>query len=465
MRNKIIAVNAAIVLIVGLLSFVIVRQSTLAAATNPERLKARTERDAQAVSARLQLDGLRIERWLSQRATEPAAIEVFNKASDGAKGDAATAFCDSVAGAAKSAFSTAPSLVAFVDANGKLVGRNGSPLERGDDLGTAYPLVKASIAKGVGGSDVWNTRKTDKYVVSYAPVRDASGKAVALLVLGMGLNDAMAKISDLTSGTGVAIYVNDGKDVTAAATSNDAVKALEQDASGAVRTAVTTGNAASGQVNGTVFAASPMEGFGDGKHVAAMALGSPTLIESPAALAWPVLGATVLGLVLVIVAGGFLGSYISTPINTLEEGLLAIVNGQSDKRFNLEHEELGGLAFRIDQLLNALMGVEEDNSDEDGRLSHPPSAKSYQPAQEVETGGEASALASEPAEAYYLRLYGEYIAAKKALGEATDHITEPTFRGRIQSMEAEAAQKHGRPVRYQVKRAEKEVQLLAVPLS
>jgi hypothetical protein len=465
MRNKIIAVNAAIVLIVGLLSFVIVRQSTLAAATNPERLKARTERDAQAVSARLQLDGLRIERWLSQRATEPAALEVFNKASDGAKGDAATAFCDSVAGAAKSAFSTAPSLVAFVDANGKLVGRNGSPLERGDDLGAAYPLVKASIAKGVGGSDVWTTRKTDKYVVSYAPVRDASGKAVALLVLGMGLNDAMAKVSDLTSGTGVAIYVSDGKDVTAAATSNDGVKALEQEASGAVRTAVTTGNAASGQVNGTVFAASAMDGFGDGKHVAALALGSPTLIESPAALAWPVLGATVLGLVLVIVAGGFLGSYISTPINTLEEGLLAIVNGQSDKRFNLEHEELGGLAFRIDQLLNALMGVEEDNSDEEGRLSHPPSAKSYQPAQEVEAGGEASALASEPAEAYYLRLYGEYIAAKKALGEPTDHITEPTFRGRIQSMEAEASQKHGRPVRYQVKRAEKEVQLLAVPLS
>ena len=35
----------------------------------------------------------------------------------------------------------------------------------------------------------------------------------------------------------------------------------------------------------------------------------------------------------------------------------------------------------------------------------------------------------------------------------------------VASMEAEAAQKHGRPVRYQVKRADKEVQLLAVPLS
>lgn len=465
MRNKIIAVNAVIVLIVGLLSFVIVRQSTLAAATNPERIKGRTERDAQAVAARLQLDGLRIERWLAQKVTEPAALEIFNKASDNAKGDAATAFCDSVAGAAKSAFATAPSLVAVVDANGKIVGRNGSPLERGDDMGTSYPLVKASIAKGVGGSDVWVERKNDKFVVSYVPVRDAGGKPVALLVLGMGLNDAIAKVSDLTSGGGVAIYVNDGKDVKLAAASSDAAKGLEQEAVDEVKTAISSGHAASGAGGGAVFAASALDGFGEGKHVAALAIGTATLIDAPASLAWPVLGAMVLGLVLVIVAGGFLGSYISTPINTLEEGLLAIVNGQSDKRFNLEHEELGGLAFRIDQLLNALMGVEEDTSDEQGRLSHPPSARSYQPATEVEAGSDVAALKAEAPEAYYQRLFSEYIAAKKALGEATDHITEPTFRSRIQSMEAEAAQKHGRPVRYQVKRADKEVQLLAVPLT
>ena len=81
MRFKIFAINAAIVLIVGILSFVIVRQSVLAAATNPERIKLGAERDAQAVSARLQLEGLRMERWLAQKATEPAAAEVFNKAS------------------------------------------------------------------------------------------------------------------------------------------------------------------------------------------------------------------------------------------------------------------------------------------------------------------------------------------------------------------------------------------------
>ncbi len=462
MRLKIFAVNAAIVLIVGLLSFVIVRQSVLSAATNPGRIKLRAERDAQAVSSRLQLDGLRIERWLAERATEPAASDVFTKSTDSAKGDAATAFCDSVASAAKSAFATAPSLVAFVGADGKILGRNGSPLERGEDVGAVYPLVKSSIAKGTAGSDVWVARKTDKYVVSYVPVRDANGKTTALLVLGMSLNDALGKVADLTGG-GVAVYVSDGKASVPAATSGDTVKAIEQEAADEVQAAIASGNATSGQGPGVVFAASPLDGFGDGKHVAALAVGQTTLIDSPAALALPVLGATALGLILVFVAAGFLGAYIINPINTLEEGLLAIVNGQGDKRFNLEHEELGGLAFRIDQLLNTLMGVEEDTSDEQGRLSRPPSAAGYEAPSE--SSDSAASLAGEPAEAYYLRLFAEYIAAKKELSEATDHITEPTFRARIQAMEAEAAQKHGRPVRYQVKRADKEVQLLAVPLS
>ena len=73
-------------------------------------------------------------------------------------------------------------------------------------------------------------------------------------------------------------------------------------------------------------------------------------------------------------AGWLLGNYITRPINMLEEGLLAILNGQADKRFELDHAELGGLAFRIDQLLNQLMGVEEDTTDDEGRVSRSPSA-------------------------------------------------------------------------------------------
>jgi hypothetical protein len=162
----------------------------------------------------------------------------------------------------------------------------------------------------------------------------------------------------------------------------------------------------------------------------------------------------------------------------IEEGLLAILNGQSDKRFELDHPDLGGLAFRIDQLLNQLMGVEEDTTDEEGRPSKAPSADdfraAYKDAMDVDARRSdaegavdpavAQALAAETADQYYSRLYREYIAAKRALGEATDHITESTFTGRIQGMEKDASQKYGRPVRYQVKATGREVILIAVPL-
>src|SRR5579872_2731270 len=97
----------------------------------------------------------------------------------------------------------------------------------------------------------------------------------------------------------------------------------------------------------------------------------------------------------------------------LEEGLLAILNGQSDKRFELDHPELGGLAFRIDQLLNQLMGVEEDTTDAEGRvsISGNPSRYTESLEDEKQPGGAAAGgaveteavqrLAAEPAGQYY----------------------------------------------------------------
>jgi len=184
-----------------------------------------------------------------------------------------------------------------------------------------------------------------------------------------------------------------------------------------------------------------------------------------------------MGIVLVIVAGWLLGNYITRPINMLEEGLLAILNGQTEKRFELDHAELGGLAFRIDQLINQLMGVEEDTTDAEGRVSGAPNAANFTEALAVDDRrmqyqhGESTLdpesiaqLAAEPPAQYYARIYREYVTAKRAIGEATDHITEQAFASRIQAMEKDATSKYGRPVRYQVQARNKEVVLLAVPL-
>ena len=123
-------------------------------------------------------------------------------------------------------------------------------------------------------------------------------------------------------------------------------------------------------------------------------------------------------LILVGAGAWLLGSYISRPINMLEEGLLAILNGQSDKRFELDHAELGGLAFRIDQLLNQLMGVEEDNTDDEGRPSNAPTAANFREAMSVDGSGASAGGNEAGLDAAALRR----LAAEQ--GVATPHLTQ-----------------------------------------
>ena len=168
-----------------------------------------------------------------------------------------------------------------------------------------------------------------------------------------------------------------------------------------------------------------------------------------------------------------LDAYISRPISEMEDGLLAIMNGRTDLRFEIEHAEFGGLVFRLNSLLNQLFGVQEDETDEQGRPSRAPAASSFQDALSVDERmaalsaddhADAAALRDEAEDTYYPRLFQEYIAAKTSLGDPVDHITEEAFTARIKVSEAETTAKHGKPVRYKLEVRGREVVLLAVPL-
>jgi hypothetical protein len=472
MRNKIIAVNAVIVLIVGLLAFAIVRTQLAAETGNTDQLKRSAQRDAAGAAAQLQLDGLRVERWLAMKANEPATRAALGKATPAARADAARTLCDQIASVAASALGAKPSIVAVVDPAGRIVGRNGSDLNRGEDIASAYPSFKNAIAKANPGSDIWSDKaRADQYIASYVPVRDES-RAAGMLLFGVAINDALARVSETTAGRGVLLVGAGGEIVANTNNAGEDVKSAVRGAAGDVKHALSTGNIIAASAGEVIFAAAPLGGFGTGDRTAVVAAAPTSLLPGARSVPISVLGATALGLILVVAAGWFLGNYISRPIAALEEGLLMILNGQTDKRFELDHADLGGLAFRIDQLLNQLMGVEEDNTDDDGRVSKAPTAANFGDAlsvdksnQQAASDADASKLASESAASYYERLYREYITAKKALGEAVDHITEDTFKSRIQGMEQDAAGKHGRPVRYQVQSNGREVVLLAVPLA
>ena len=486
MRNKIIAVNAAIILLVGILSYALVRASLFSAAGNREQLIADAQHDVLGAAARLQLDALRAERWLAAKVREPGQGEPFSKGSPEARGDSATTHADAILAASLRApdfEGRRPSFVAVVDTQGRIIGRNGSTMSRGDDLGAVYPTLKEAIAGGNSASDVWtNSQRGDMYLVSIAPIRDEQGKIGGAYVLGAALNDVLAKDSDATTGRGLLLAVPDKAGLKAVArstnTSQTLAGAVDEKLQGEMKEALSGGHALAVPLEDVIAAVAPLPGLGNGKAAVLVAEAPSSRIENPAAIANPIWGAVALGVLLVVIGGWLLGNYIDRPINTLEEGLLAILNGQQDRRFEMDHAELGGLAFRIDQLLNQLMGVEEDTTDEEGRPSKAPTAADYRPAMSVDEKKQAEAagggdvldpagvkrLAAEPPDAYYARLYGEYITAKRALGEDVSHITREAFVQRIKGMERDAQQKHGRMVRYQVKATGREVVLIAVPL-
>lgn len=479
MRGKIIAVFAVVVLIMGGLSYALTR-ATLGDLSTP----GEAPRALAAASAQLQLDGLVLERWLASRASDPRLREPFNAALASARAEGATSVANQIRDVAASTpelSGLSISLVVLVDKNGIILGRNGSVLMRGDDLGAVYPLMKQAFARGATGSDVWvNRARNEQMLASYAPVRDVNGAVLGGIAVGTALNDErLSNASERTSGRILIAAIKSGDTLDVVAKSSGATPDLVAAVGKAKEPAFQA--LASGQVvdlpglpREYAAASQALEGYGDGHR---LVLASIAHLQAPAilgSLIWPALGITLLGLVLVLAGAWFLDAYISRPVSEMEDGLLAIMNGRTDLRFEIEHTELGGLVFRLNSLLNQLFGVQEDDTDEQGRNQRQPAAASFQDALAVdermtsvsiEENLVARALREEPEDAYYSRIFGDYIAAKKDLGDPVDHITKESFITRIKDSEAEMSAKHGKQVRYKVEVQGKEVVLLAVPLS
>lgn len=482
MRWKIVVVNAGILVVVGLLTYVLLATSLREIVANPAERKREVEQALRAASAQLSLDGLRMERWLEQQSQTESTRDVFSISSPQARSEAATVEANRLRDAAvgePSFAKMAPTLVMFVDEQGVTVGRNGSALGRGDNIATVYPSVSQTLKSGTTASAVWlNRQRQEQLLVSYAAVRNEAGKLLGALAVGTPLNDErLSRTSELTSGHTLVFEVVNDKGTEVLADSNNAGSDVVNAANSApvaaaARQAVASGTVAQaeGDVAEHVFGAIGLNGYAEQKAVLVAAV--PMSLADRSSLLWPVFAVTGLGLVLVVIGGTLLGNYISGPVSQLEDGLLAIINGSSDLRFQLEHDELGGLVFRINSLLNQLMGVAEDTTDEQGRPSYSPRAQDFLEALAVDESAVqgqadpsvAAALASEPADQYYRRLFNEYIAAKRQLGDPVDHITPAAFQTKIQASEQEMAQKHGKPVRYQVQLRGNAVVLNAVPL-
>jgi hypothetical protein len=390
MRSKIIVVNAGIVILVALLSYVLLSTSLKSVISDPTERKHEVERSLRAANAQLALDALRVERWLEKSIASEATRGVFGLGTPEARQQAALSEANRLRDAAQGddQFSgMVPSLVALVDTEGVVISRDGSNLMRGEKLAQAYPVLADALKSGRAGSSVWiNRQRQEQMLVSYATVRGDNGAVVGAVVVGTPLNDErMTRTSELTSGSLLVFARASDKGLEAVAESGGAngQAAASAATSGPVAAAAKAAIAAKGiaaadaPIGGNLFGVAPIDGYGPTDTVLVAAVPA-SQVESAASLLWPVLAVGALGLLMVVFAGFLLGNYISQPVSELEDGLLAIINGQQDLRFQIEHDELGGLVFRINSLLNAMTGVPEDTTDDQGRPSKAPSANDFQ---------------------------------------------------------------------------------------
>jgi hypothetical protein len=389
MRWKIIAVNVGVVVLIGLLTYLLMWTSLGGALSNPAERKREVARALGGANAQLALDALRLERWLTSRANSSAVQDVFARGTQSARQEGATAQANELYKAAieePSFTKIAPSLVLIVDKQGIALGRNGSNMMRGDDMAKAYPTLADTLKTGNTHSDLWlNRSRGEQMLASFAPVRGADGDIIGAVVVGTPLNDdRLARTAELTSGGTLLLGVPDASGVQIIAKSAGGGPGVAGASEPAVvedaKAALASGNPSSGDVaqGGQLFGAAPLLGYGDGKRAVVIAAVPQSLVPNLSALLWPVLAVALLGIGIVSVAGWLLGNYWGRPIADIEEGLLMIMNGRTDMRFDMEHPELGGLVFRINSLLNALTGTPEDTTDEQGRPSRPPQASDFQ---------------------------------------------------------------------------------------
>jgi hypothetical protein len=359
MRWKIILVNGGIVLILSLITFFLLRTSLQQAVADPKLQRAELARALGAAEARLTLDALLAERWLDRQAARDEVRGLFEAGTADARADAATAVANQLrdlAVASGEFTKMAPSLVLFVDADGVGMGRNGSELMRGDRVAAAYPELKGSLTSGNTGSALWvDERRQEQLLASYAPVRNKEGDLVGAVIVGTALNDErLSLLVDSATSNRIALLVNNRSIAIGGGRSS-----AFQDASvvaAATRAKVGKVSQVPSAREGLFLGTMGMSSFSGAVLVGAVPV---SLVSSIDALLWPVFSVALLGLFLVVTGGFLLGNYISRPIAEIEEGLLLVINGQQDLRFDLEHDELGGLTSRINSLLNSLLGVNE----------------------------------------------------------------------------------------------------------
>lgn len=377
MRLKITAGSLAAVVLLGLACFGVVRYQLRSGAEAD--IEAELPRMREMVRTIRRAAGLDLVRLATGRAATSGIIEVFAGVEDSRRSrayDEAERFAQELASPANGG--RRADLVAILDDTGRVLARD---LDRnaleGVDFRERSPAVEAAI-RGTAGYDIIR-QQTLLLELALAPIRSREGGVLGVLVVGFDLGNGTAKDTAARTGGGVAyLFTNRQHSTSLEGTAATDLRQLFEQGAGkaALAGVLSSGEAATlGEVS--------LGGRSYQVTIAALQVDSPQRTAAFAALvdrdarmqrvgaASMVLLFTALAAIAVLIYGIVLGGVLLRPIEQMEEGILQVINGRTDLRLDIKSAELGGLAYRVNQLLNMMTGVSEEAEDDGGSGGEP----------------------------------------------------------------------------------------------
>lgn len=468
MRLKIILGNLLIVLGVGLSSYFLIRNVLIEEATN--EVSSRIGDEATQLERSWRLSVMDFVDYVRDRAEEPTVRTSLGSSGSSrrtrvheAANEIADWFSDPARGRGR-----LPNMVVMIDATGHVVARDGDPNRMHDKyLPKEVPAVEAAITNGEIGHDLW-LRDGKVLQIAVAPIRIDERGIVGALLVAYEISKKLAENEKKVIGRDVAFIYKDG--VYSSSMSTEDTAALQKALEGPLKSA--TSAALAGQKRATwthdlgtdhwTGIVGPLAKTGS-VPAAYIVAGNQSEASAVASRANIILILTGLAALLAILYGFGVGTSFVKPVEEIEEGVLAIINGNVNHRLETESSEFGGLAYRINQLVNVFTGVPEGEGD-DGQWGTQDSVMqtdAESPAAASTGGGSgggavddpavAAKLAAVPEAEYLTKVYKDYVSAKQAAGEDVSNITEDRFTQRLVRNAQSLQKRHGcKEVRFQV---------------
>lgn len=282
-----------------------------------------------------------------------------------------------------------PELLFLTDRNGVVIARNTTPhaCPTGKKVTTAIPTVQRAL-DGEATYSLWSisdspfAAKTPDPMfcqllnsglmeIAAAPIWLGENIQGALVV-GMEVSNGAAQKTAQIIGLDMAVLKGGGV-YSSSLTTDTQRQGLEQqlalpDVASRIEKAVTSGNPSSAfeiNVEGEPYIAmiAPAANADKKDRIVNVIMGSIEKETTFLHALTMVLVLVIICVVGVFVVGFILAGHFIKPVMIIEEGLLKIINGETNYRFDVKSSELGGLGYRINQLVSSLTGEEETPDD------------------------------------------------------------------------------------------------------